>query len=72
MTNFEKYTSSPGALEKLLKEVSVRDERPWEVSFRMVFCCNCCLENCPEVCPHEEKRDNPGWWLGLEAEHGDV
>jgi Fe-S-cluster-containing dehydrogenase component len=72
MNNYEKYTSSPEMLEKLLKEVSTREEKPWEIAFNRIFCHECEHDTCPEVCPHEEQRDNPGWWLGLEAEHGDV
>ena len=67
MNNFEKYTSSPEMLEKLLKEVSDKAEKPWDVAFDRIFCGNCDLENCPDTCPHEMCRENPGWWLGLEG-----
>lgn len=29
-------------------------------------------EDCLEGCPHQEHRDNPGWWLGLEEKYGDM
>ena len=67
MTNFEKYTASFEMLEKLLKKVTSKGDKPWDCDFERIFCDECELENCPEVCPHEEERNNPGWWLGLEA-----
>ena len=67
MNNFEKYTSSPEMIEKLLKEVSEKAEKPWEIAFEQIFCSSCAFDDCPKVCPHEDCRDNPGWWLGLEA-----
>ena len=66
MNNYEKYTASPEKLEKLLKEVSAKAEKPWEAAFIRIYCDNC-REDCLGGCPHQEHRDNPGWWLGLEA-----
>ena len=67
MNNYEKYPSSPEMLEKLLKEVATKAEKPWEIAFNRIFCDECEHDTGPDVCPHEEYRDNPGWWLGLEA-----
>ena len=32
----------------------------------LAYCQGCGRENC-DTCPHEEYRNNPVWWLGLEA-----
>lgn len=67
MNNFEKYTVSPEMMGKLLKEVSTKEEKPWDAAFDRIFCDNCEFEDCPEACPYEAYRNNPRWWLGLEA-----
>lgn len=64
-TVFEKITASPEVLGSVLTSLSA-PEGPWDEAFREIFCENCEQENC-DVCPHEENRNNPLWWLGLEA-----
>lgn len=51
MNNYEKYTSSPEMLEKLLKEVATKAEKPWEIAFNRIFCDECEHDTCPDVCP---------------------
>lgn len=64
-TVFEKITVSPEALGNVLTSLSV-PEAPWDEAFREIFCKACERENC-DACPNEENRNNPLWWLGLEA-----
>lgn len=34
--------------------------------FQARFCAGCAAENC-DACPNQRFRNNPGWWLTLEA-----
>lgn len=64
-TVFEKITASPEALGSVLASLSV-PEAPWDEAFREIFCKACERENC-DICPNEEQRNNPLWWLETEA-----
>lgn len=64
-TIFEKITASPEVLGNVLTSLSA-PEAPWDDAFREIYCAGCERENC-DVCPHEKYRNNPLWWLGLEA-----
>lgn len=64
-TVFEKITASPEVLGDVLTSLSV-PEAPWDEAFREIFCKTCERENC-DARPYEENRNNPMWWLGLEA-----
>ncbi len=64
MTNFEKITESPDALAAFLRSLNVIDG-PWDIDFHRAYCDDCLYLGC-DKCPHEE-RNNPGWWLTLEA-----
>lgn len=64
-TVFEKIAASPEVLGDVLTSLSV-PEAPWDEAFREIFCKTCERENC-DACPYEENRNNPMWWLGLEA-----
>lgn len=64
-TIFEQITASPEVLGDVLTSLSV-PEAPWDEAFREIFCKTCERENC-DACPYEENRNNPMWWLGLEA-----
>ena len=66
-TNFDRITASPEVLAAFLTSLPCLDA-PWDDAFHRVFCDNCSMEDCPKVCPHEEKRNSPAWWLGLEAQ----
>ena len=65
-TNFDRITASPEALAALLAARPSQDA-PWDDAFHRHFCDNCPMEDCPKVCPNEEKRNSPAWWLGLEV-----
>jgi len=62
---FEHITRSPEALAAVLDTIQA-PETPWDQAFRERYCRKCDLANC-EPCPHEEHRNNPAWWLGLEV-----
>ena len=65
MTVFEKITESPEVLGKFLACLPVV-EGPWNDKFHEQFCTTCPAANCDD-CPHAEERNNPRWWLTLEA-----
>lgn len=69
MTNFEAITESPetmGAFLALLMAVNA----PWESHFQRTVCpvCKHYGQDCGDVCPHEDKRNNPTWWLAQVTE----
>lgn len=70
--NFEKITASPEALANFLDGLDAVGA-PWETEFHRTFCEKCEAETrspyCDaENCPHDEMRDDPLWWLGLDVE----
>ena len=65
MTQFEKITESRETLAAFLAALPVIDG-PWDREFQARFCADCLCLGC-DVCPHEEFRNNPGWWLTLEV-----
>lgn len=72
MTNFEKVTASPEALGQFLAALPVATG-PWDGAFRKEFCDSCERKNCDEKrCPHQDKRNNPTWWLTMGGEPGEV
>lgn len=66
VTNFTNISSTPEALGEFLQGLQILDG-PWDKSFQFLFCTKCKKENCVN-CPHEEKRNNPSWWLKLGTE----
>lgn len=66
MNVFEQITKSPEVLGEFLRGLPVI-EAPWDREFQERFCADCLYLNC-DGCPHEEYRNNPLWWLTLEAE----
>lgn len=66
MTNYKKIAGSPEALGEFLGQLCAIDT-PWNEAFHKKYCNHCPYVNCDD-CPHEEYRENPLWWLGLEAE----
>lgn len=44
-------------------------EAPWDTEFQKRYCSGCVAENC-DACPNERFRNNPEWWLSLEADSG--
>lgn len=72
MTNFEKITASPEALGEFLASLPVATG-PWDKEFHRAFCDSCERENCDgKRCPHQDKRNNPLWWLMLGGKEGEV
>jgi len=65
-TNFDRTADSPETLAAFLASLHCLDA-PWDDAFHRHFCDNCPMEDCPKVCPNEEKRNSPAWWLGLEV-----
>lgn len=65
MTQFEKITQSPEVLGAFLAALPVVDG-PWDKEFHERYCADCLYLGC-DACPHEEFRNNPRWWLTLEA-----
>ena len=65
MTQFEKITESPETLAEFLAALPVIDG-PWDKEFQARFCAGCAATDC-DACPHTAERNNPGWWLTLEA-----
>ena len=68
MTQFEKITESPEVLGAFLAALPVIDG-PWDKEFHERYCADCLYLGC-DACPHEEFRNNPGWWLTLETGGG--
>ena len=65
MTQFEQITQSPETLGAFLAALPVIDG-PWDKEFHARYCADCLYLGC-DACPHEEFRNNPGWWLTLEV-----
>ena len=65
-TQFDRITASPEAMAAFLASLPCLDA-PWDTAFHRHFCDTCPLEDCPQACPHEAKRNSPAWWLGLEV-----
>ncbi len=75
-SNFDQITESPKALAAFLDGLNVVDA-PWEKAFQALFCADCKLENCPEICPYEKniadkdkklEHSRPLLWLHMPAE----
>lgn len=65
MNNFEKIAASPDKLGAFLASLPVI-EGPWDTAFQRQYCSGCGKVNC-DACPNEQYRNNPVWWLALEA-----
>lgn len=65
MNEFERLTKSPEVLGGFLRSLPCLDG-PWDTEFHKRFCAGCAAENC-DTCPNEQYRNNPVWWLSLEA-----
>lgn len=67
MTNFDKITASMETMGAFLKTIQT-PEGPWDKAFQESCCAVCHLEDCDVCgCPHQDERNNPMWWLGLEV-----
>lgn len=67
-TNFEAITKNPETLAAFLRALPIL-EGPWDEEFQRNYCAGCGKVSCDDgsPCPYEDKRNSPGWWLGLEA-----
>ncbi len=66
MTNFEKLMASPETLGAFLASIPTISA-PWDEAFHREFCAGCGQEDCEPVCSHQDRRNNPAWWLKREA-----
>jgi hypothetical protein len=68
VTNFEAITKNPETLAAFLRGLPIL-EGPWDEEFQRNYCAGCGKVSCDDGshCPYEDKRNSPGWWLGLEA-----
>ena len=67
-TNFEAITAGAQGLGRFLRSLPII-EAPWDTEFQKRYCSGCAAENC-DACPNERFRNNPEWWLSLEADSG--
>lgn len=70
VTEFERITKSPETLGAFLRSLQIL-EGPWDTAFQRQYCSGCGKASCDDGsrCPYEDKRNNPGWWLTLEAQN---
>lgn len=55
-------------IDRMQKYVA-EGKAPWDTEFQKRYCSGCVAENC-DACPNERFRNNPEWWLSLEADSG--
>lgn len=71
-TVFEAITKDAQTLARVLGSLPVL-EAPWDDAFHKQYCAGCDAENCDaENCPHNAFRNNPEWWLSLDAEAAEL
>lgn len=68
-TNFEAITAGVQGLGRFLRSLPDHRKQPWDTEFQKRYCSGCAAENC-DACPNERFRNNPEWWLSLEADSG--
>lgn len=66
-TNFEEITKSPEVLGAFLASLPYL-EGPWDTEFQRNFCAGCGQVTCDPICRYQRFRNNPSWWLTLEAD----
>lgn len=69
-TVFEAITKDAPTLAGFLRSLPVL-EAPWDDAFHKRYCAGCGKQDC-DVCPNEEFRNNPEWWLSLVAEAAEL
>ena len=67
-TNFEAIATDAQGLGRFLRSLPII-EAPWDMEFQKRYCSGCGAENC-DACRNERFRNNPEWWLSLEADGG--
>jgi len=66
-TVFEAVTKDAATLARMLGALPVL-EAPWDTAFQKLYCVSCDADNCDaENCPNNAFRNNPAWWLSLDA-----
>lgn len=66
-TNFDIISESARTLGQFLQTLPVL-EAPWDTAFQKQYCSSCHSETCSDNrCPYPEYRNNPTWWLSLDA-----
>lgn len=69
-TVFETIAKDLPTLAGFLRSLPVL-EAPWDDAFHKRYCAGCGKQDC-DVCPNEEFRNNPEWWLSLKAEGAEL
>lgn len=64
-TVFEAVTKDAPTLAKFLASLPVL-EAPWDTEFQKRYCKKCPPPDC-DYCPNNAFRNNPAWWLALDA-----
>lgn len=72
-TVFEAVTKDTKTLAGLLRSLPVI-EAPWDAEFQKRYCSKCIRADCDDrdECPYQEFRNNPEWWLALDAAGADI
>ena len=65
---FDAITKDAETLAGLLRSLPVL-EAPWDTEFQKRYCAECLRADCDNEgeCPHKRERNNPAWWLALDA-----
>ena len=71
-TVFDAITKDAATLAGLLRSLPVL-EAPWDAEFQKRYCSKCIRADCDDrdECPYQEFRNNPEWWLALDAAGAD-
>lgn len=72
-TVFDAITKDAATLAGLLRSLPVL-EAPWDAEFQKRYCSKCIRADCDDrdECPYQEFRNNPEWWLALDAAGADL
>lgn len=72
-TVFDAITKDATTLAGLLRSLPVL-EAPWDAEFQKRYCSKCIRADCDDrdECPYQEFRNNPEWWLALDAAGADL
>lgn len=67
-TVFEAVTKDAATLAGMLAALPVI-EAPWDKEFQKRYCSKCLRADCDSEseCPYQQERNNPAWWLALDA-----
>lgn len=67
-TVFDTITKDAATLAEVLASLPVI-EAPWDTEFQKRYCSKCLRADCDSEseCPYQQERNNPAWWLALDA-----